>query len=105
MRAIENLIGKNVIIRSDRAGVFFGLLNEAEQTGDKYTVELRKVRRLWYWEGACSISQLAVDGTKRPDACKFSVTEDSIVVSSVIEIHGASDKSASSIKSVPEWKK
>ena len=30
MKAIEKLIGKKVIIRADRAGVFYGTLNEVE---------------------------------------------------------------------------
>lgn len=105
MKAIENLIGKKVIIRSYGAGVFFGTLNEVEQCEDKYTVELLNCRRLWYWDGACSITQLAVDGVKRQENCKFTITEPSIVVSSVIEIHKCSDNAISSIESVWEWKR
>ena len=105
MKAIEKLIGKKVIIRSYGAGVFFGTLNEAEKCEDKWTVELLNCRRLWRWDGACSITQLAVDGTKKPCGCNFTITEPSIVVSSVIEIHECSEKSIQSIESVSEWKK
>lgn len=105
MKAIEKLIGKKVIIRSYGAGVFFGTLNEAEQCEDKWTVELLNCRRLWYWDGACSITQLAVDGTKKPSTCKFTITEPSIVVSSVIELHECSLASIESIESVSEWKR
>lgn len=105
MKAIEKLIGKKVIIRSYGAGVFFGTLNEAEKCEDKWTVELLGVRRLWKWAGACSITQLAVDGTKNPSECLFTITEPSIVVSSVIEIHECSSDSVKSIESVAEWKK
>lgn len=104
MNAIKNLIGKKVIIRSYGAGVFFGTLNEAEKCEDKWTVELLNCRRLWRWDGACSITQLAVDGAKKPSGCKFTITEPSIVVSSVIEIHECSEKSIQSIESVSEWK-
>lgn len=104
MEAIKKLIGKKVIIRSYGAGVFFGTLNEAEQCEDKYTVELLNCRRLWYWDGACSITQLAIDGTSKPYNCKFTITEPSIVVSSTIEIHECSEKSIYSIESVKEWK-
>ena len=104
MKAIENLIGKKVIIRSYEAGVFFGTLNEVEQAKDNYTVELLNCRRLWYWKGACSITQLAVDGTKDPDGCQFTITEPSIVISSVIELHECSKKAIKSIESVAEWK-
>ena len=105
MKAIENLIGKKVIIRSYGAGVFFGTLNEVEKAEDKYTVELLDCRRLWQWSGACSVTQLAVDGTANPSGCRFTVTEKSIIVSSVIEIHGCTDKSIKSIESVAEWKR
>lgn len=105
MEAIKKLIGKKVIIRSYGAGVFFGTLNEAEQCDDKWTVELLQCRRLWKWSGACSITQLAVDGTKNPGGCLFTVTEPSIVVSSVIEIHECSSDSVKSIEAVGEWKK
>ena len=105
MKAIDNLIGKKVIIRSNGAGVFFGTLNEAEKCEDKWTVELLNCRRIWYWDGACSITQLAVDGTAEPDNCKFTLTEPSIIVSSVVEIHGCTDKAINSIEEVPEWKK
>lgn len=105
MNAIYKLIGKKVIIRSYGAGVFFGTLNETERCEDKWTVELLNCRRLWYWDGACSISQLAVDGTKSPEQCKFTVSEPSIIVSSVIELHECSDVSVKSIESVEVWKK
>jgi hypothetical protein len=105
MKATEKLIGKKVIIRSYGAGVFFGTLNEAEPTEDKWTVELLNCRRLWSWNGACSITQLAVDGTKEPDNCKFTITEKSIIVSSVIELHECTNKAIESIENVEEWKK
>lgn len=104
MKAIDNLIGKKVIIRSYGAGVFFGTLNEVEPHEDKYTVDLLNCRRLWRWCGACTITQLAVDGTAVPQECQFTITEPSIVVSSVIEIHECSDKAVQSIESVKVWK-
>ena len=104
MKAINNLIGEKVIIRSYGAGVFYGTLNEVEKCEDKYTVELLNCRRLWQWSGACSITQLAIDGTKDPDNCKFTLVEPSIVVTSVIEIHKCSENAIVSIEGVKEWK-
>ena len=105
MKAIKNLLGKKVIVRSYGAGVFFGTLNEVEVQGDKLVVELLKCRRLWYWEGACSCTQLAIDGTKNPSRCNFTQTIDSIVISSVIEILPATDNAVKSIERVRVWKK
>lgn len=98
---LNEMIGKKVIIRGVGSGVFFGTL--AEKQGQE--VVLTGCRRLWYWDGACSISQLAVDGTKAPDECKFTVTVDEIALLDVIEIIPCTDKAACSIEGVKEWKK
>ena len=96
----ENFIGKKVIVRGDRSGVFFGTL--AERDGRE--VKLEKCRRLWYWDGAASISQLATDGTMKPNQCKFTVTVDEIIVMDVIEIIPCTDKASANIEGVREWK-
>ena len=97
---MENLMNKKVIVRGDRSGVFFGTL--AGKNGSE--VKLEKCRRIWYWDGAASISQLAADGTVKPKQCKFTVTVDSIVILDVIEIIPCTEKAIKSIEEVPEWK-
>lgn len=94
-------MNKKVIIRGDRSGVFFGEL--VERNGSE--VKLANCRRLWYLEGAASISQLAVDGTTSPSECKFTVTVPEIEILDVIEIIPCSDKAVKSIESVPVWAK
>lgn len=94
-------LNKKVIIRADRAGVFFGTITRKD--GDE--VELKDCRRLWYWDGACSISELAVNGTSVPSGCKFSITVEEITVLGVIEIIPCTDKAAESIESVRVWKR
>lgn len=88
------------IIRGDRSGVFFGEI--AERNGREVTI--RNARRLWYWDGAASLSQLAVDGTKKPQNCKFTVTVSSIVILDAIEILPCTVQAEESIKSVAVWK-
>lgn len=88
------------IVRADRAGVFFGNI----KSRDGSEVCMTNVRRIWYWDGACSISQLAVDGTAMPDNCKFSVSVAEAVILGVIEIIPCSEKARDSILSVKEWK-
>lgn len=95
-----NNIGKKVIIRGDRSGVEFGEL--VEQNGS--VVTLKNARRLWYWAGAASLSQLAMDGTKRPQDCKFTVTVSSITILDAVEIIPCTDKAIKSIEEVDEWK-
>lgn len=88
------------IVRSTEAGVFAG--NILERDGDEVT--MTNARRLWYWSGAASLSQMAVDGVKYPDDCKFTVTVPLITILGVIEIIPCSEKAEKIIKAVPEWK-
>lgn len=98
---MENIMNKKVIIRGDRSGVFFGTITKKE--GREVTLE--KCRRLWYWDGAASISQLAADGTSKPHNCQFTVTVDRIVILDAIEIILCTDKAIKSIEAVAEWKR
>lgn len=98
------LIGKKVIIRADRAGVFFGTLKEKKETPAGVEVVLNNSRRLWYWNGAASLSQLATEGVKIPTDCKFTVTVPQHNVMQVIEILPCSDEAIKSIESVSVWR-
>ena len=97
---METNINKKVIIRGDRSGVEFGTL--VAQNGREVT--LHNARRIWYWDGAASLSQLANDGTANPRECKFTVTVDSITILDAIEIIPCTDKAIKSIEGVREWK-
>lgn len=88
------------IVRGDRSGVFAG--NIKERNGQD--IVMTNVRRLWYWDGACSISELAKSGTKRPTECKFTVTLDELELLDAIEIIPCTDEAEKSIKEVREWK-
>lgn len=99
------VIGKKVIIRADRAGVFFGTLVGKENTPAGVEVELMDCRRLWYWDGAASLSQLAVDGVSAPEKCKFTVVVPQMIVMQVIEIIPCTDKAIKSIENVAIWKR
>lgn len=92
---------KYYIVRGDRSGVFAG--NIKERNGKE--VLMTNVRRLWYWDGASSISQLAQEGTVSPRNCKFSVTVEEVLVLDAIEIDTCSKAAEKSIKGVPEWKR
>ena len=91
---------EKVIVRGDRSGVFFGTL--VERTGRE--VKLSNCRRLWRWDGANSISQLAIDGTSKPDECKFTVYVKEAIILDAIEVIKCEEKAIKSIESVKEWK-
>lgn len=89
------------IVRCYGAGVFFARVENL----DGQTAQLRDARRLWYWDGAASLSQLATEGTKAPGNCKFTVTVPQMTVTQVIEIIPCSEQAIKSISEVGEWKR
>lgn len=95
------MLNKKVIIRAEKAGVFFGTLKE--KNGSEVT--LTDCRRIWYWDGAASISQLAAEGTVKPKNCKFTVPVSEITVLGVIEIIPCSEQAIKSIEGVEKWKR
>ena len=90
---------KKYIVRGDRSGVFYGEIKE--RNGSEVT--MTNCRRLWYWEGANSLSQLAQLGTSIPQKCKFTVAVDELTVLDAIEIDKCSDAAIKIIDEVPQW--
>jgi hypothetical protein len=88
-----------VIIRTYSAGVHAGYLKS--RNGKE--VELLHARRIWYWEGAASLSQLATDGTRKPDKCKFPCEVSRIELTEAIEVLECTEKAKESIKNVKIW--
>lgn len=87
------------LVRSKDAGVFFGEIVEIEGT----TVKVRNARRIWYWDGAASLSELAMRGTSKPENCKFPCAVDEVIIFGVIEIVPCTSQAMKSIDSVQEW--
>ena len=90
---------KYCIVRTYSAGVFAGFVES--RTGQE--VVLRNVRRIWYWDGAASLSQLANEGVKKPENCKFAQVVDRIEVLQAIEILDCTSKSKNIIEKVAIW--
>lgn len=94
------MIGKYVIVRGDRSGVFAGVLESQE--GQE--VVLSKARRLWRWQGATECIQIASEGVKKPKDCRFTMEAESIKLLDAIEVIPASFEAEARIKAVPVWK-
>lgn len=88
-----------VIVRTYSAGVFAGYLKERKDR----EVILISARRIWSWDGAASLSQLAQEGTSKPSECKFPCEVDEILLFETIEILNVTQKAKDSIASVPVW--
>ncbi len=89
-----------VIARTYSAGVFAGYLEKRK--GKEVT--LINARRLWSWSGAASLSQLAMEGTKRPNDCKFPCPVNRVILTEMIELLPCTEKACESIKGVKIWK-
>ena len=63
------------------------------------------VRKLWSWDGACAVEQLALDGTKAPGNCRFTVTIPEMTVRGAIQIIPCTDAASMSLRDVKEWKR
>jgi len=88
------------IVRTYSAGVFAGYI----ESRNGREVVMRNARRLWYWDGAASLSQLAIDGPQKPNSCKFPEEVETITLLQVIEILDCTAKAEAAIKAVPIWK-
>ena len=95
-----SIIGKTCIVRTQTAGVFLGTV--AQRNGKEAT--LTNARRIWYWAGAASLSQLATEGTSKPNQCKFPTSVPEVFLTEVIEIIPATEAAIASIAAVPEWR-
>lgn len=94
---------KYCIIRTYSAGVWFGNIQKLDGT----VAIITNARRIWYWAGAASLSQLATEGTKTPNNCKFTVTitdEEGVYLPQVIEVLPCTKEAVENIKAVKEWK-
>lgn len=94
------LAGEYVLVRTYSAGVFAGHL--AYKEGDE--VELLDARRIWYWSGSASLSQMAEEGVKNPKDCKFPKAVGQMILQNVIEIARVTKAAEENIKNVPEWR-
>ena len=89
------------MVRSSTAGVFMGQIVECNLS--KGVATLKNARRIWYWDGAASLSQLAIDGTSKPGNCKFPATVSQIALAGVCEIMPCTEKAVASINGVKVW--
>lgn len=80
--AHDNAKREYVIIRTYSAGVHAGYLSA--HNGKEVT--LVNARRLWYWSGAFTLSEIAVKGVSKPEDCKFSCSVPMIILTEAIEI-------------------
>lgn len=90
-----------MMVRTFSAGVFYGEMVKREGK----EVIMRNARRVWYWDGAASLSQLAQSGTSKPENCKFPEPVTEVILTEAIELIAVTEKALESLNSVTIWKK
>lgn len=88
------------IVCCERSGIFAGYIENQEDC----QVALVNARRIKYWSGAASITQLALQGTSKPTDCLFSITHD-VRVLDACSITECTEKGMESIQAVKDWVK
>lgn len=107
----EELDGmKYCVIRSYGAGVFCGYVKEQKADVNGVNVVLINSQRIqpapepWFWDGACSLSQLAVEGSKDINNCKIAMIVPEQFIANVIEIIPMSKTAKEIIEGAKVWK-
>jgi len=95
-----NFLNKHVIVRSNLAGVFFGILTKKE--GDEIT--LKNARKFYYFSGANTVEDLATQGALNSSNCKFTCEVSEIVISKFEQILPCTQAAIDQNKSIPVWK-
>lgn len=94
-----DIVGRYCMVRTYSAGVFAGTV----VSRDGKEIALKDARRIWYWKGAASLSQLATEGTSAPKQCKFPAPVAEVLLTEVIEIIPITDSAKASIAKVAPW--
>ena len=88
------------IIRCDRSGVLFGEVVSQK----KQVVDLKNVRKIYYWEGAFCVEGLASIGTIKSQKCKLTQTVDSMTVTDAIQIIPCTEVAEKILSEIPDYK-
>lgn len=101
IRALPETSDNVHMVRTYSAGVFYGEIEKRE--GNEVT--LKYARRVYYWDGAATLSQLAQKGTSKPENCKFPMVVTEVLLLDVIEIIPVTKEALTILNSVPVWEK
>jgi hypothetical protein len=86
------------IVRSDRAGVFFG---QIESKTEK-SVIMKNVRKIHYWEGAAAVEQISQSGVG--SGSRLTVTVPKMEIAHPIQIIECTANATANLLKQKEWK-
>lgn len=93
------LIGKKIIARIERAGVFYGTLDHI----DNDIVRMTDTRRIYYWTGALSVTDMAANGLTG-GKISAPVSKVEFMTGKIVELNECSAEASRSIESIKVWK-
>lgn len=93
------LLNKKVIARISRAGVFHGTLDHI----DNDIIRLKDSRRIYRWEGALSVTDMAANGLTG-GKISAPVSKVEFMTNAVIELNECSEDASKSIETIKPWK-
>lgn len=96
-------VGKICLVRSYASGVHFGEVIDEFFTAAGKVVILKDSRRIHYWSGAASLTQIANDGIKNKDSSRLTQILPEIEVVNVCETIPISEKAIKQLESHPIW--
>ncbi len=97
----EPIIGKYCIVTSNNGEVFFGKVDQYEEGKLSNAILLKDSRRICRWAGACSISQLANEGTLLPTQCELAQVVPVEIVWDIIEVIPCTEEAIKILKEIP----
>lgn len=87
------------IVRTNRAGVFFGKVKQNKTT----SIIMTDVRKIHYWDGAAAVEQIATDGVNNQSRITVAIAE--MEIAEPIQIIPCTDKAVKVLQSIKEWRK
>jgi len=90
-----------VVVRTYSAGVHIGYLKARSGKG----VTLISSRRIWSWQGANTLTDIALIGTTAPEKCKITARLPIIHLTEAIEIIPTTKEAFDCLEKVAEWTK
>lgn len=91
------------IIRCYEAGVFFAQIKAHDKANRIIT--LQNARKIFYWEGAAAVEQIAMEGVKNRAASKFTMVVPEMDVANPIQIIPCTREAVECINLVNVWKR
>ena len=87
------------IFRGHECGVHAGYLVESQVFGSPNAFKVAKARRLWRWDSKFTLTELANNGVRKAENCKFSEpSKNDVLLLDVFEILSCTKESAIRLK-------